>query len=97
MTVFPRSRHWRMNLRDGARGHHVESHRGFVENHYLRIVHERARDGHFLLHAGGELFAATVAKAIHVEGFEERVHGFSQRDAVHAVKTAEIFNQLSAR
>src|SRR5882724_3834386 len=49
---------------DGAGGHDVEAVGGFVENHYRRIVDERAGDGGLLLHAGGEFVTAAIAETV---------------------------------
>src|SRR6266700_4951866 len=58
---------------DGAGSHNVEAAGGLVENHYRRIVNEGAGDGSFLLHAGGELVAAAVAEAVHVQAIKDLV------------------------
>src|SRR5260370_13692255 len=48
---------------DGAGSHNVEAAGRLVENHHRGIVNERAGDGSFLLHTGGELVAAAAAEA----------------------------------
>src|SRR5438105_12246386 len=58
---------------DGASGHDIEAVRGLVEDHDRRIVDEGAGDGSFLLHAGGELVAAAITEAVHVETVEDVV------------------------
>src|SRR5579859_5676557 len=57
-------------------GHDVEAERRLVENHNGGIVDESAGDGGFLLHSGGELVAAAVAKFVHVETLEKFVDTF---------------------
>src|SRR5215469_8794364 len=63
-------------INDGARGHNVESDSGLVENHDLWVVYQRASDRSFLLHAGGKLVAAAIAKGIHIEAAEKFVDAF---------------------
>src|SRR6266571_6844916 len=67
---------------DGAGSHNVEAAGGLVENHYRRIVNEGAGDGSFLLHAGGELVAAAVAEAVHVQAIKDIVDALFQRSFV---------------
>jgi hypothetical protein len=79
---------------DGAGGHDVEAEGGFVEDHDGRIVDERAGDGGFLLHAGGELVAATITEAVHVQPVENVVDALLQRGFTEAVEAAEVFHQF---
>src|SRR6266581_4530403 len=58
---------------DDACGHDVEAKSGFIEDHNGRVVNKSACDGGFLLHAGGELVAAAVAEAVHVQAVEDVV------------------------
>src|SRR5436853_1923735 len=58
---------------DGASGHDIEAVRGLIEDHDRRIVDEGAGDGSFLLHASGELVAAAITEAVHVETVEDVV------------------------
>src|SRR5690348_16892481 len=58
---------------DGAGGHDVEPGGWLVKNHYGRVVDQRAGDGSFLLHAGGEFVAAAIAEAIHIQAIENVV------------------------
>src|SRR5258708_33615354 len=64
---------------DGAGSHNVEAAGRLVENHHRGIVNERAGDGSFLLHAGGELVAAAVAETIHVPAIKDVVDALFQR------------------
>src|SRR2546428_11943749 len=63
---------------DDARGHDVEAKSGFIEDHNGRVVNKSACDGGFLLHASGELVAAAVAKAVHVQTMENIVDALFQ-------------------
>src|SRR5437879_2195487 len=67
---------------DSARGHDIEAIGGLIEDHDGRIVDEGAGDGSFLLHAGGELVAAAIAEAVHVEAIENVVDTLFQRSFV---------------
>lgn len=79
---------------DGAGGHDVEAVGGLVENHDGRIVDQGASDGGFLLHSGGELVAAAVAKAVHVEAIEDVVDAFFESGLVEAIEAAEVFDHF---
>ena len=79
---------------NGARGHHVETAGGLIENHHRRIVHQGARDGNFLLHAGGERVAAAAAKFIHAQALEKFVDAPAQQRFVHAVQPAEVLHHF---
>ena len=93
-TVLPCSRHSRMNPMMAARGHDVEAAGRLVEDHDRRIVHQRARDGDFLLHAGRELVAAAMTEFVHLQALEERVDAAAQGVLVESVEAAEIFDHL---
>src|SRR5439155_7390997 len=58
---------------DAARGHDTEAVGGLIEDHDRRIVDEGAGDGGFLLHASGELVAAAITEAVHVETVKDVV------------------------
>src|SRR6266699_128052 len=79
---------------DGARGHDIQTERGLIEDHDRGIVDKRAGYGSFLLHACGQLVAASVAKTVHVEAVEDVVDALLERGLVEAVETAEVFNQF---
>src|SRR5215475_6407801 len=63
-------------LDDGPRGHNVQAQCGLVKDHDRRIVHQGARNGSLLLHAGGEFVAAPVAETVHVQPIEDFVDAF---------------------
>ena len=67
---------------DGARGHDIKTVGGLVEDHDGGVVDESAGDGSFLLHAGGEFVATTVAEAIHIETVEDAVDTLFERGFV---------------
>ena len=69
-------------LDDRARGHNVEATGRLVEDHDGRVVDEGACDGSLLLHAGGELVAAAVAEAVHIQTVEDAVDALFQRGFV---------------
>src|SRR5579859_685523 len=79
---------------DGAGGHDVEAVGGLVENHDGRVVDERAGDGGFLHHAGGELVAAAVAEAVHVQTIEDVVDALFEGGFVEAIQAAEVFDKF---
>src|SRR5882724_160270 len=80
---------------DGARGHDVEPQRGFVENHHRGIVHQRARDGGFLLHSGRKLIATPIAETVHVQPVEDLIDARIQNRVVQAVEPPEVLHQFS--
>src|SRR5712692_7670624 len=82
---------------DGAGGHDIEAVGGLVEDHDRGIVNEGAGDGSFLLHAGGELVAAAVAEAVHVQAVEDVVDALFQSSFVQTVEAAKVFDQLLSR
>src|SRR5690349_11878589 len=67
---------------DGARGHDIEAIGRLVEDHDGGVMDESAGDGGFLLHAGGEFVATTVAEAIHIEAVEDVVDTLIERGFV---------------
>src|SRR5216684_10802 len=82
---------------DGAGGHDIEAVGGLVEDHDRGLVNEGAGDGGFLLHAGGELVAAAVAEAVHVQAIEDVVDALFQSSFVQTVEAAKVFDQLLSR
>src|ERR1700719_1589932 len=74
---------------DGACGHNVEAARGLVENHDRGVVDESAGNGSFLLHAGGELVAAAVAEAVHVQTGEYDINALFEGGFVSAIEAAK--------
>ena len=82
---------------DGAGGHDVQAVGGLVEDHDRGIVDEGAGDGGFLLHAGGELVAAAVAEAVHVQAVENVVNPLLERRLVQAIEAAKIFDEFLRR
>src|SRR5579859_3153019 len=91
---FPALAAFADELENRARGHDVEAQGRLVENHHLGIVNQRAGDGGFLLHAGGQLVAAAVAKRVHVQAGENLIHALFQFGFPDAVQPAEIFDHL---
>src|SRR6266850_23529 len=81
-------------LDDRARSHDIETTGGFVEDHDGWIMNEGAGNGGFLLHAGGELVAAAIAKAVHVEAVEDAVDAFFQGDFVEAIEPAKVLDHF---
>src|SRR6476646_697492 len=79
---------------DGASGHNIEAVGGLIEDHDRGIVYESAGDGGFLHHAGGELVAAAVAEAVHVEAVENVVDPFLKRGFLEAIEAAEVFDKF---
>src|SRR6266487_5699682 len=79
---------------DGACGHDVEAKSGFIEDHDRRVVNKSACDGGLLLHACGELVAAAVAEAVHVETMENIVDALFEGRFVQAIEAAEVFDQF---
>src|SRR5690348_14391058 len=79
---------------DGASGHDVKSVGGLVKDHDGGIVDKGARDGSLLHHAGGELVAAAVTKAVHVQTIEDSVDAFLKSSFVEAVEAAEVFDEF---
>src|SRR5882757_2205489 len=79
---------------DGEGGHDIEAVGGLVEDHDGRIVDESAGDGGFLHHAGGELVAAAVAEAVHVQAFEDVIHALFQGGFVQTIEAPEVFDEL---
>src|SRR6266849_4212792 len=67
---------------DGPGGHDIEAVGGLVEDHDRGMVNEGAGDGSFLLHAGGELVAAAVAEAVHVQTIKDIVDALFQSSFV---------------
>ncbi len=79
---------------DGARGHDVQADGRLIENHDRGIVHQRARDGNFLLHSGGKLVAAAVAEIVHFKAREKFIDAAAQSGFVEAMQAAEIFDHF---
>ena len=84
-------------LQQGAGHKHVEPCRGFVENQHRRIVHDRPRDAHLLLHAGAHLGAEQIANVVHLQPGEEVFHPLAERQRLHAVQAAEVLDHLPGR
>src|SRR5690348_139963 len=79
---------------DGASGHDVQAVGGLVKDHGGGIVDEGERNGSLLHHAGGELVAAAIAKAVHVQTIEDSVDAFLESSFVEAVEAAEVFDEF---
>src|SRR5258708_3125756 len=82
---------------DGRGGCDVEAIGGFIKDHHRGIVDEGTGDGGFLLHAGGELVAAAVTEAVHVETIEDVIDTLFQRRFVQTVEAAEVLNHFLRR
>src|SRR5215472_10768384 len=79
---------------DSAGGHDIKPERGLIEDHDRGIVDERAGYGSLLLHARGQLVAASVPKTVHVEAVEHVVDTLLERRLVEAVEAAKVFDQF---
>src|SRR5437899_5953310 len=79
---------------DRASRHDVETVGGLVEDHDGRIVDEGAGNGGFLHHTCGELVAAAVAEAVHVQAIEDIVDAFFEGGLVEAVEAAKVFDKF---
>src|SRR5260370_20445695 len=79
---------------DGAGGHDVDAVGGLIKDHDGRIVDESTGDGSFLLHAGGELVAATITEAVHVQAVEDVIDALFQRGFVQTIEAAEVFDHF---
>src|SRR5579884_55609 len=83
------------NKRDnGSRRHDVQAQRRLVEDHHRRIMHQRPRNRGLLLHPGGKLVAAPVAKAVHIQPVKNFIHALLQRGLIEAIQSAEIFDHF---
>src|SRR5438876_11363385 len=77
---------------DGARGQDIKTGGGLGEDHDGGVVDESAGDGSFLLHAGGEFVATTVAEAMHIATVEDAVDTHCARGFVQAMGEAKVFD-----
>src|SRR5260370_18897922 len=82
---------------DGAGGHDIEAESRLVEDRDRGMGNKGAGDGGFLLHAGGELVAAAVAEAVHVQAIEDVVDALFQSSFVQTVEADKVFDKLLSR
>ena len=78
---------------DGPRGHDVQTQGGFVKDHHRGIVHQRAGDGDFLLHARGQRVAAAVAE-VNLQALEYVVDAPAKHRAAEPVQAAKVFGHF---
>ena len=73
---------------------HIETGGRLVEDHHGGVVHEGAGNGRLLPHAGRQLRPGRLAKVIHLQAVEQRLHAGSQRRARHTVQPTVILDEL---
>src|SRR5208283_3970479 len=81
-------------LNDGASRHDVQAQRGLVKDHDLGVVNEGAGDGGLLLHSGGELVAAAIAKRVHVQPREDFVDPLLQCGFIEPIQPPKVLDHL---